>query len=88
MTDLFVLLLGIFVPLSGSFVLVLGDRWSALLPFVLSVGLIMLLLWWGWGLHPLGFFVSPGGWMFLGIVAVIAAVVVRLLLVVWDRRTA
>ena len=87
MTDLFVLLLGIFVPLSGSFVLVLGDRWSALFPCLLSVGLIMLLLWAGWGLHPSGFFVSPGGWMLLGGVAFVAAIIVRLFLVVWDRRT-
>jgi hypothetical protein len=80
--------IGVLVSLSLSFLVVFGDRWSALGPFALAVGLLILLLWWGLGLHPLGFLVSPGGWLFLGGVSFIAALVVRLLLVFWDRRTA
>lgn len=75
------------VVLALAFFLVLGDRWSSLLRFLLGVGLSMAPMC-GVGIHPLVFFVSPGGWVRFAVMAFAVAAIVRIAETVWDRRQA
>lgn len=75
------------VILALAFLLGLGHRWSSLLAFLLCVGLSMVLMY-GVGIHPLGFFVSPGGWLWFVIMALVVAATVRRGGTIWDRRLA
>lgn len=42
----------------------------------------------GVGIHPLVFFVSPGGWVRFAVMAFAVAAIVRIAETVWDRRQA
>jgi len=56
--------------------LMLKHRPSALVPFLIAVGVLLLILRLA-GLSPLGFFVSAGGYLWFVVLAWVAAALVR-----------
>lgn len=86
LTWLMVLTVPILILL-GAFLLAFQHSWKFLVPFLTGVGLLLLVLY-AIGIHPLGFFVSVGGWILFAAASVFVAVGVRLVSVLVARRTA
>jgi len=71
----FIIVPGVII-LGAAWWLILRHRRSTLLPFLIIVAVVMFTLRLA-GLSPLGFFVSYGRYMWLAVLAGIAAAVVR-----------